>query len=269
MASFEILATRNLGSDVVNMEWCPTMDLIALVTADSQLMVHRPGGWQRLFLQSAFDHPVTCLAWQPDGQVLAVGHADGSITLLGVEEGEQLGQLREHTKPLSIFSWVPATDTMRADSPYTYSLTGLFAPLPQLPKSGSAQQYLLEEGTPQFDANLHKLLFEAHTALPFDIAVTADSSACVHLAVHGRFSLGCLQIGDLPAMRFEAPPELMAVQLASSMHALTVVVRTKARAHALLPDGTRQEHEAGTLLLAFRTGQLSRSRMEISALALS
>ena len=98
MTSFEVIGQKSLTGQITAMEWCPTMDLLALVTADSQLMVHRPAGWQRLFVHTGFDHPITCLAWRPDGQVLAVGHADGSATLFGVEEGEQLGTSRTPSK---------------------------------------------------------------------------------------------------------------------------------------------------------------------------
>jgi hypothetical protein len=89
--------------------------------------------------------------------------------------------------------------------------------------------------------------------------------------VHGRFSLGTLHLAELPALHFGggAPPALVAVQLASTLHALSVVLRTSAATEVMLPDGTRQAHGAGTtLLLSFRTGQLGRSRQEISALAL-
>ena len=156
MASFELLANKVIGGEVVRMEWCPTMDLLALVTADSQLMVHRPAGWQRLFVHTGFDHPITCLAWRPDGQVLAVGHSDGSVSFFGVEEGELLGTTREHADALSTFCWVPASDKgepAAKDSPYVCSLAGLFAPLAQLPKQAAAQQYLLEEGVPQLDVS--------------------------------------------------------------------------------------------------------------------
>ena len=89
--------------------------------------------------------------------------------------------------------------------------------------------------------------------------------------MHGRFSLGTLHLAELPALHFGggAPPTLVAVQLASTLHALSVVLRTSAATEVMLPDGTRQAHGAGTtLLLSFRTGQLGRSRQEISALAL-
>ena len=88
--SFDVLGNRPIGADIVAMEWCPTMDLLALITVDSQLMVHRPAGWQRLFLHTGFDHPITSLGWRPDGQILAVGHMDGRVSLFGVENGDLL-----------------------------------------------------------------------------------------------------------------------------------------------------------------------------------
>ena len=92
----------------------------------------------------------------------------------------------------------------------------------------STQQHLLEEdGTPLLDVGLYKLLFEAHSSLAFDIAVTADTSACIHLAVHGRFSLGCLAVGALPSLEFgRVLPRVLAIRLAPSLHALSVIVQT-------------------------------------------
>ena len=270
--SFEVLANKSVSGEIAHVEWCPTMDLIALVTADSQLMVHRPNGWQRLFVITGFDHPITCVAWQPDGLVLAIGHSDGSLTLFDVEEGEQLNTTRAHEDALSSFNWVLAADDGSAkDSPHHCPMKGLFAPLPQMVKQPAAvQQYLLDDGPLQLDVALYKICFEAETNLAFDIAVTADAGARVHLAVHGRFSLGCVSIGALPALEFaQSPPKLLNVKLAASLHALTVIVQTAGPAHALLPDGTKQEHAQGTLLLAFRTGQLTRANLEIRALALS
>ena len=82
MAPFALLkgfrkGPKGLSSDVIAIEWCPTMDLLALVTEDRQLMVFRAEGWQRLS-HASFNQPVTCLTWRPDGQVVAAGHADGA-----------------------------------------------------------------------------------------------------------------------------------------------------------------------------------------------
>jgi len=74
---------RGLGGELVAMEWCPTMDLLAIATTDSQVAVYRVN-WQRLFA-IATGHPVHCIAWRPDGQQLAVGLSDGSVALYSVE----------------------------------------------------------------------------------------------------------------------------------------------------------------------------------------
>ena len=109
MPAFEVLEgfPKGCGGDVLAMEWCPTMDLIALITSDSQILVHRVT-WQRLFVISVDEQPVRCLAWRPDGKQLAAGHADGSVTLYDVEDGELLSCHREHSSPLCLFSWVEA-----------------------------------------------------------------------------------------------------------------------------------------------------------------
>lgn len=62
---------KSLSSDLVAVEWCPTMDLLALATENRQLMVYRAEGWQRLW-QSSFAESITCLTWRPDGQARSV-----------------------------------------------------------------------------------------------------------------------------------------------------------------------------------------------------
>ena len=76
-------------------------------------------------------------------------------------------------------------------------------------------------------------------------------------------------LGRLQSLEFASPPRLFAAQLAPTLQALVVVAHTTGTSHALLPDGTRNEYQPGHLLLAFRTGQLARARLEIGALARS
>ncbi|KAJ0410400.1 hypothetical protein P43SY_002732 [Pythium insidiosum] len=48
---------------------CPTMDLIAIVTTDRQLIVHRTVSWQKALHVKAAELAFTIdtLAWSPDG----------------------------------------------------------------------------------------------------------------------------------------------------------------------------------------------------------
>lgn len=86
--SFTELADKALTADVKIASWCPTMDLLALSTADGQLCLHRLN-WQRLWAVSP-ESAVTSLCWRPDGKVLACGYEDGFISLLDVENGETM-----------------------------------------------------------------------------------------------------------------------------------------------------------------------------------
>ena len=45
-------------------------------------MVHRPAGWQRLFVHTGFDHPIACLAWRP---VLGAGKLETDFTAQEVD----------------------------------------------------------------------------------------------------------------------------------------------------------------------------------------
>ncbi|KAJ1635663.1 hypothetical protein T492DRAFT_902466 [Pavlovales sp. CCMP2436] len=84
-----IKVERTLASEASVPAWCPSMDLLALVAGERQLAVHRLS-WQRLFTVSAFEHALTAIAWRPDGKMVAVGLADGSLCLFSVEDGALL-----------------------------------------------------------------------------------------------------------------------------------------------------------------------------------
>ena len=55
--SFTQLLDRGIAAEGALASWCPTMDLLALATADGQLHVHRLN-WQRLWWSSP-DAPIT------------------------------------------------------------------------------------------------------------------------------------------------------------------------------------------------------------------
>jgi len=69
--AFTRLLDKGLTADVSRAAWSPTMDLLALVTADGQLCVHRLN-WQRLWAVTP-ERTLTALCWRPDGKALAAG----------------------------------------------------------------------------------------------------------------------------------------------------------------------------------------------------
>lgn len=64
-SSFTVLHDQALSQEVVMGCWCPTMDLLALLMDDGQLVLFRLE-WQRLWLACP-GVPVTALCWRPDG----------------------------------------------------------------------------------------------------------------------------------------------------------------------------------------------------------
>ncbi|KXZ44356.1 hypothetical protein GPECTOR_69g449 [Gonium pectorale] len=134
--AFSVLHEKALSQQVVLGCWCPTMDLLALVSDDGQLSVHRLE-WQKLWVACP-DAPITALCWRPDGKVLATGHRHGAVSLYDVEACELFRTLRaHHAAPICHLSWVqgvaphPATATPSLHLAYRYRHTRFFpAPPP-------------------------------------------------------------------------------------------------------------------------------------------
>ncbi len=78
---FKLLIDKTLGGEVKLMEWCPTMDLLAIITIQNELAVHRLS-WQRIFLIKPHQSDVTALTWRPDGTSVSPSSTGLLLTLL-------------------------------------------------------------------------------------------------------------------------------------------------------------------------------------------
>ena len=68
--------------------FCPTMDLVALVTAEENVDVYRINGQRAFGLKRRGEElQVRTMAWQWNGMGLAVAWSDGAVDVLGVETG--------------------------------------------------------------------------------------------------------------------------------------------------------------------------------------
>ncbi|KAI9849162.1 MAG: hypothetical protein M1837_005392 [Sclerophora amabilis] len=84
--------TRPLKLDLL--EYCPTMDLIALATSEDQVYVYRLNG-QRVF-GAGSEIPslqVSKLRWKPNGQLLAVGWNDGMLRIVSADNSKVVNQI--------------------------------------------------------------------------------------------------------------------------------------------------------------------------------
>ena len=134
--TFTLLVDRPLSAVVRVAVWCPTMDLIALAAADGQLSVRRLN-WQSLWSVTPGADAATggsggsaeagrgdAVVWRPDGKALAVGGADGAVTMLDAEDGKQVMQrqlcagaslvaLSQHAAFASLSHYIPCSSSER------------------------------------------------------------------------------------------------------------------------------------------------------------
>eukprot|EP00887_Chlorella_sp_A99_P001987 scaffold18.g1987.t1 len=209
--AFTVLVDRAALEGIALLCWNPTMDLLALATADGQLHVHRLN-WQRLWWTSSPEARITALDWRPDGKQLAAGLEDGSVMLLNTEDGEV--QRREALLPDAVvaLSW---TEAAGEAAPLGEDRTRrLFPPRPApVPPSGAT----LPEGY----ATLGQRAV-AHwppEPLRLELLACASYSGELLLCTSGLFQLARVSLGQLLGT-----PHLQCCQLmaAASLEAATV-----------------------------------------------
>lgn len=85
---------RTVVSAVKHAAWSSNKDLIACLTHDGQLHAYREfPSFQRIWSLSFQSEP-TSLCWHPDGVRLALGHGDGSVSVIAAEDGHTQMQVR-------------------------------------------------------------------------------------------------------------------------------------------------------------------------------
>lgn len=80
-------------------QWCPTMDLLAMISDSDEVFLNRLSGQRVWSVNPALtgqeaEVPVS-LTWRPDGKVLALGLADGSLHCLDLNDGRTIDCLRK------------------------------------------------------------------------------------------------------------------------------------------------------------------------------
>ena len=84
--------------------WCPTMDLVAYVNNENNIVIHRLS-WSKLTNLSEHSEKVSALCWSPDGKMLASGHADGRVMLYDVEMCESVASFLAHSRRITALTW--------------------------------------------------------------------------------------------------------------------------------------------------------------------
>ncbi len=95
--AFLALLERNASTKIVLSAWCPTMDIVVLVTADQQLQSFRLN-WERLWSKQPATS-ITSIQWRPDGKQIAYGDEEGNVVVLAAEDGCEVERRRVFLGP--------------------------------------------------------------------------------------------------------------------------------------------------------------------------
>ncbi|XP_073513140.1 anaphase-promoting complex subunit 4 isoform X2 [Phyllobates terribilis] len=151
MPSFRQVGEKQLPHEILFMSWSPKRDLIALVNKAGEVLLHRLANIQRVWILPPNENTgkdVTCLAWRPDGKILAFGLADTrKVVLCDVEKPESLHSFSVET-PVSCMQWMEVTEENSVLKSF-YSAedesSSLLPRLPALPKNYNATAKIFSE----------------------------------------------------------------------------------------------------------------------------
>ncbi|KAI0518793.1 hypothetical protein KFK09_006229 [Dendrobium nobile] len=106
---FQLQFDKPIPSQVKIAEWNPEKDLLAMVTEDNKIILHR-FNWQRLWALFP-GKGITSLCWRPDGKAIALGLDDGTISLHDVENGKLLRAVKTHSVAVICLNWEEVAQT--------------------------------------------------------------------------------------------------------------------------------------------------------------
>ncbi|XP_020873290.1 anaphase-promoting complex subunit 4 isoform X2 [Arabidopsis lyrata subsp. lyrata] len=193
---FQLQFDKPIPFQIKIAEWNPEKDLLAMVTEDSKILLHR-FNWQRLWTISP-GKPVTSLCWRPDGKAIAVGLEDGTIALHDVENGKLLRSLKPHSVAVVCLNWEEDgqsnTDESDNFSVYEDRTSRFFPPAPRAPKIPglvAGDSSFMDDGEDSL-AELSNTSFRK-----FNILCSGDRDGSICFSIFGIFQIGKINIHEL------------------------------------------------------------------------
>eukprot|EP01137_Pigoraptor_chileana_P030628 Opistho-2@17377 len=211
--SFTVLDDKNTHFKVAFSSWCPTMDLVGVVSTAGELWLHRLS-WQRVWTLPAGDKKdasITAIAWRPDGRAIACGRQNGSISIVDVESGvvRDVPAWRSPAEAVTEVTCLGWSDGCDDDSAV---LSGqrclgddrarcLLTTTPDSEKDSSRAPGAGDGDTTAYGVGSLREPLDARMKLT--VLSVGDASGCVHLLALGTFKLATLDmvaLGSLPPL---------------------------------------------------------------------
>ncbi|KAK9097889.1 hypothetical protein Syun_024934 [Stephania yunnanensis] len=198
---FQLQFDKPIAAQIKIAEWNPEKDLLALVTEDSKILLHR-FNWQRLWTISP-GRCITALCWRPDGKVIAVGLEDGTILLHDVENGKLLRSIKSHDSAVVCLNWEEDGQRMGDEKggilTYEDRTLRFFPSAPRVPRMPGVVQG--EIGiTDDSEDSVQGLSNSSHQH--FNILCSGDRGGSICFSIFGIFPIGKINIHE---SSFRAP----------------------------------------------------------------
>ncbi|XP_060191853.1 anaphase-promoting complex subunit 4 [Lycium barbarum] len=191
---FQLQFDKPIASQIKIAEWNPEKDLLAMVTDDSKLLLHR-FNWQRLWTVTPGKN-ITSVCWRPDGKAIAVGLEDGTISLHDVENGKLLRSIKSHSADVVCLHWEEdgKKDKNSNASSYEDRTSRFFPPPPRVPKMPGlvpGDSGFMDDGEDSFQ----ELSKSSHQR--YNILCSGDKDGSICFNIFGIFPIGTVNIHNL------------------------------------------------------------------------
>lgn len=191
---FQLQFDKPIASQIKIAEWNPEKDLLAMVTEDSKVLLHR-FNWQRLWTVTPGKN-ITSICWRPDGKAIAVGLEDGTISLHDVENGKLLRNIKSHSADVVCLHWEEdgKKDMNSNTSSYEDRTSRFFPPPPRVPKMPGlvpGDSGFMDDGEDSFQ----ELSNSSHQR--YNILCSGDKDGSICFNIFGIFPIGTVNIHNL------------------------------------------------------------------------
>ncbi|KAG3204348.1 hypothetical protein PC128_g1992 [Phytophthora cactorum] len=178
---------------------CPIMDLVAVLTLDHHLLVHRTTSWQKLLHVKPSDvgFEMVKLAWKPDGLQVAVGCDEGDVAIFEIESGEMLPERRSnfrHENCITAMHWAQVNEVDPSASS-SNSKQRCQKPSMASGEAGNASG-LMSQSKLQFQRRSSRFLngFREDGGVDGTVLITADERGIIALWWMGRVLLSSIDV---------------------------------------------------------------------------